>query len=401
MLCDFPSCSSDSTSEIIRLACFHTCHRSCLEKNEKLCLICKDPFLKRVNELSDSFNKGLLENDTSPNITDSRNSHEQPESQPDINSLRNADFYKSDDWENMITRNLEQLIIPQPSVPHRTTQERRQTTERPATATNSRRNHCSHCGQPGHTKSRGSRIICPYLMQSNNQSQQQTPSSAQKQSSNSSVPPQSTSIHVPSSMIHSVTFWELPFFLSQSTIGGRQGNNACTVISLLMAKTYLTNKSLLTLNNDQPLSPSWILAFMSCMMGGNQVYDRSMQSPSYLGVVEAIPLVRCSLGSVSYEQELTVCFVKEPNSREESALSFHLSRRLNNTNAAFTIIRDLTITFVSDSNGNIILMDSHLHHPRGALVAKTTSNDIEVLLKWLKVKLSTTVNLCTVTFINF
>ncbi len=81
------------------------------------------------------------------------------------------------------------------------------------------------------------------------------------------------------------------------------------------------------------------------------MYDRSMQSPSYLGVVEAIPLVRISLGGVSYEEELTVCFVKEPNSREEPALSFHLSRRYNNTNTAFTIINGLTIAFVSDANG--------------------------------------------------
>ena len=95
------------------------------------------------------------------------------------------------------------------------------------------------------------------------------------------------------------------------------------------------------------------------MMGGNRAYDSSMQSPSYLGVVVAITLVRSSLGNLSYEEELTVCFVKEPNSSEESALSFHLSRRLTNTNAAFTIINGLTITFVSDTNDNIILMDSH------------------------------------------
>ena len=60
------------------------------------------------------------------------------------------------------------------------------------------------------------------------------------------------------------------------------------------------------------------------MMGRSQVYDSFMQSLSYLGVVEAIPLVRSSLGSLSYEEELTVCFVKETNSSEESALSFHL-----------------------------------------------------------------------------
>ena len=64
------------------------------------------------------------------------------------------------------------------------------------------------------------------------------------------------------------------------------------------------------------------------MMGGNQAYDSFMQSPSYLGVVEAIPLVRSSLGSLSYEEESTVCFVKETSSCEESALSFHLVKDL-------------------------------------------------------------------------
>ncbi|XP_066019157.1 uncharacterized protein [Pocillopora verrucosa] len=43
------------------------------------------------------------------------------------------------------------------------------------------------------------------------------------------------------------TFWELPAFLSRSKIGGHQGSNACTAISLLLAKTYIpvTNKSFL------------------------------------------------------------------------------------------------------------------------------------------------------------
>ena len=59
-----------------------------------------------------------------------------------------------------------------------------------------------------------------------------------------------------------------------------------------------------------------------------------MQSLSYLGVVEAIPLVRSSLGSLCHEEELTVCFVKETE--------FPPSKKLTNTNAAFTIINPLT-----------------------------------------------------------
>ena len=140
---------------------------------------------------------------------------------------------------------------------------------------------------------------------------------------------------------------------------------------------------------------------MSCMMGGNQAYDSFMQSPLYLGVVEAITFVRSSLDSLSYEEELTVCFVKEPNSSEESALSFHLSRRLTNTNAAFTIINGLKISFVTDANDNIILMDNYPHLPKDAFLAQSQRSNIEELLNWLKLKLSAMVNLCTVTFINF
>ena len=84
---------------------------------------------------------------------------------------------------------------------------------------------------------------------------------------------------------------------------------------------------------------------MSCMRGGNPTYDSFMQSQSHLGVVEAIPLVRSSLDSLSYEED---CFFVKPNSSKKSALIFHLCRRPTNTNAAFIIVNDLTFTFVSE-----------------------------------------------------
>ena len=46
-------------------------------------------------------------------------------------------------------------------------------------------------------------------------------------------------------------------------------------------------------------------------------------------------------------------------------------------------------------------MDSHLHLSKGALLAQSQRSEIGELLNWLKLKLSATVNLCTVTFINF
>ena len=46
----------------------------------------------------------------------------------------------------MITKNLEHLLTPQPSVPHRTAQERGHSTERPASVANSHQNHFSTTG---------------------------------------------------------------------------------------------------------------------------------------------------------------------------------------------------------------------------------------------------------------
>ena len=137
------------------------------------------------------------------------------------------------------------------------------------------------------------------------------------------------------------------------------------------------------------------------MLGGNQLYDFFNRSPIYLGLVEAIPLVRNSLGQVNYEEELTVCFVKKVGAAKESALSYQLSRRLSSTNTAFTIISGMTITFTSDGSGNILLLDSHLHAPKGTLVAKCKHGDMEGLLNWLKGKLRVVINLCTVIFIHF
>lgn len=98
---------------------------------------------------------------------------------------------------------------------------------------------------------------------------------------------------------------------------------------------------------------------------------------------------------------MTVCFVKEARAADESALSYQLSRRLGIANAAFTIINGLTIIFVDDSNGSVIVVDSHIHLPNGALLAKCKRDDIEDLLNWLKAKLLICINLCTVTFVKF
>lgn len=71
VLCDFTNCGNNDTnlSSIIRLACFHTCHKSCFIKNGKVCPICTQPFLKKITELTESFNNSLLKRENQEAVT--------------------------------------------------------------------------------------------------------------------------------------------------------------------------------------------------------------------------------------------------------------------------------------------------------------------------------------------
>ena len=131
-------------------------------------------------------------------LLSSSSSHhrEQPKSQLAIHASRYSDFYKSHDRGNMITRSMEQLIIPQPSVPHRTTQERGHSTKRPASVANSHQNYFSTVGNLA-TKDlevlTSPHLPLPFTITQSISTT--TPSVAQQQFSNWSIPPQSTSIH--------------------------------------------------------------------------------------------------------------------------------------------------------------------------------------------------------------
>ena len=60
---------------------------------------------------------------------------------------------------------------------------------------------------------------------------------------------------------------------------------------------YILNKQILPSTKKPPTTDSKLDVMYD---GGSQAYDSFMQSPSYLGVAKAIPLVRISLGSLSY-----------------------------------------------------------------------------------------------------
>ena len=110
---------------------------------------------------------------------------------------------------------------------------------------------------------------------------------------------------------------------------------------------------------------------VSCILGGNSVHDKCLTAGRYLGVLEAVPFVACSVGEVNIGEELTVCFVKEDDA--DSSLSHQLTSHFEtkDRSAAFVIINGKTITFVRREDNTIIAMDSHAGAQHGAVVANS------------------------------
>ena len=61
----------------------------------------------------------------------------------------------------------------------------------------------------------------------------------------------------------SVLFWFFPQSISQATLHGRNGSNACTFIALLNARLFHLNSNILDLRENLSLSQAWISLFLT------------------------------------------------------------------------------------------------------------------------------------------
>lgn len=80
--------------------------------------------------------------------------------------------------------------------------------------------------------------------------------------------------------------WQFPLHISQSTIDGRNGSNACSVIALLIAQGI--HQVRCDLKPFQFLPKDWVSLICGCIKVGNALYDHSRASlpQRYLSAAE-------------------------------------------------------------------------------------------------------------------
>ena len=174
-----------------------------------------------------------------------------------------------------------------------------------------------------------------------------------------------------------VWIWEFPYSVSQSTYQDRNGSNACSIIALLIAQGI--HQVAVDLDPCLVLPADWVTLVCGCIREGNAVYDHSRANlpQRYLSVAEAA-MVSGDLLDVSVGQPLPVR-VRDPH--PPSTLQYHLVQLCKNQNqrASFSlfIVNEKTVLFLSIKNEKLILVDSHVHEPNGAIVILGKPCDVD------------------------
>ena len=174
--------------------------------------------------------------------------------------------------------------------------------------------------------------------------------------------------------------WEFPYSVSQSTYQDRNGSNACSIIALLVAQGI--HQVNVDLDPCPALPADWVTLVCGYIREGNAVYDHSRTNmpQRYLSVAEAA-MVAGDLLDVSVGQPLPVR-VQDPH--PPSTLQYHLIELCNNqtqhASFALFIVNDKTVLFISMKKEKLILVDSHLHEPNGAIVMLGKPCNVDIFI---------------------
>lgn len=180
----------------------------------------------------------------------------------------------------------------------------------------------------------------------------------------------------------SINFYHFPKEICQSYYGGRNGSNACTVIAVLIARTFCCGDDIKP-QQAENLDDAWINLFSSCISEGNRLYDMLINSKQqgviYLSVEDVVEEFGDTLQVKNLGCSLPVSFVSET---ETATIGFQLERlkKLHERLAVIFIKDSRSGVFLFDKNGPLLFADSHPYGSGGAMLVCTSDVSELVML---------------------
>lgn len=172
--------------------------------------------------------------------------------------------------------------------------------------------------------------------------------------------------------------WKFPENVSQGTLNGRNGSNACSFIALIIANVIQGSDFPIPI--PEPSLPiTWIQLLCTGIEVGNSLYDKCRHSlPSrYLAIDEAAEVLQ-SWYEIAVEEPLPVRLQDE---HAQSTVHNQLAAAARNgARLALFIINERTSLFVINSS-TVIYIDTHAHNPHGAVIVQGSTSNLEEFCK--------------------
>ena len=171
-----------------------------------------------------------------------------------------------------------------------------------------------------------------------------------------------------------VSCWRLPSHMSQGRYKGRNGSNACSLISLMIGYVFYKTKTRIP-SMQTALSDNIISVICGSMELGNRVYDlfRHNLPSRYLSIEEAASVLdtwlECSVGNTLP--------VRLQDPHEMSTVSAQLSLAMASQDSSFSfLIMNEKTSFLFTTKKDVLYIDTHSHSSCGAVVIVSESQNI-------------------------
>lgn len=156
--------------------------------------------------------------------------------------------------------------------------------------------------------------------------------------------------------------FSFPSTIAQSSLGGRQGSNACPIIAVRFGDYAMMHKLDISLLWGQ-LPQLWITLFVNAICDGNHIYDDHFGDTAvYLDVEDVVQAsgTECNVQSVS-------AIFGFNNANGFADLAAHLGNVLQPSYGVL-IANDKSVGILVQANGLCALIDSHVHNNSGAVI---------------------------------
>jgi hypothetical protein len=158
--------------------------------------------------------------------------------------------------------------------------------------------------------------------------------------------------------------------MSQSTIDGRNGSSACTVITMILGSVILNLDLLFPCVGS--LSPLWCSVIEKSIRLGNKIYDDTNQGQRNLTPREASFALR-SIRNIHVDEPLAVR-IRDPH--KPTQLAFQIQRMFVKKKSAAAFVQgDRSFLIMTEENGYVLAVDTHTHMDgtRGAVIVSSNT----------------------------